>query len=549
MFAATALVLSLFAAGAPSPCADSAEVASDFWREDAWDAPSFEPCDVEDALLFAADEGSAPGERSGRPPPRRAERPSERASFALERTAGSGLVSTTRHQARRDGWSHRLEIRGEPGAAAFSRREIAWRGADWKLIGGDLVDSDLAPWPRGLPRRALPSGWRAARGTGASTRGFDPEFALAAPRLQGAAAGVSGRRWSAYALRAWNPVETGREPAWSPPWTLSHAAAGVSLDAASGTGAARNGTLGDVSLFLSETRLARGDSDSLPERLAAVRLASPEGDWALLAALLETRAADPAWAVGVEGRHRFPAPRAVRGSGRVDFLLRQRGATWTSAWDPAVPKVSGGSGDAKSAGGPWGAGEYRLASATRFSEDLALTAEHRRAWNPGARTGRSAWRGGIARRLDAFRIEGGGIWRATRAASGNVSLHRALEVEGTVLENPGWRARAWRAWNAEGPTNTGLFVGMEPDLGAARLRMGGDLRIARVGGRDRFEGTASGGLAWAFARGWSLEADALLPWDDAREARWRAVVRFGGAAGEAAAASAEESTEDAFEAD
>jgi hypothetical protein len=475
-----------------APCADSTASAPGFWHEATLGPAPLEPCDVEEYLLFPPEE----------PPSTRA---AERASFSLEHSAGRGLAATTRHQARRGGWSHRLEIRDEAGGEAarkgLSRRELAWSGGGWTIAGGDLSDADLPAWPRGLPRRALPSGWQAARAADLFPYG-------APPRLQGLAAGVTQASWSAHAVRAWNPVESGREPAWSRPWILSHSAAAVARTSSQ----ARPWT---TALHVSETRVARGDADSLSERMAAARVTSPGERWAALAALLETRDAPaPAWALGFDGSHRFPAGRRIS---RVEGSVRQRGAGWISAWDPAVPKNS------RPAPGIWGAGEYRLASTLDLAEALTLKAENWSSWNPAARAGRKGLRASFTRRLEDFRLRLDAVRRESRAASGSVSLHRAIELEGASEENPRWRARAWRSWNAGGPVATGLFVGAEPVLDALRARAGCALEVDRA---DRLEGTATGGFTWSFARGWNLDAGAALPWGGAEGARWRATLNF-----------------------
>jgi len=334
-------------------------------------------------------------------------------------------------------------------------------------------------------------------------------------------------RWSAYGLRAWNPVESGREPPWSKAWTLSHSVAGLSMAASpSGkAGEAQEGLPWRAALHLSETRIARGDADSLSERMAAARLASPEEDLAVFAAVLETSAgtqaksrADPAWALGLDARRLFAAG-AGAGAGEIEgeASLRQRGAAWLSAWDPAVPK------DPEEASGPWGAGEYRLAATWRLEEALSMRAENWRSWNPAETAWRKGSRARIERQLEEFHFDLEGTWRASRAASGSVSVYRALEAEGSTVENPRWRARASRAWNAKGPLATGLFLGLEPVWSVWRAHAGCRVETDR---EDRLKGAASGGFIWKFARGWNLDAGGTLPWGRAEETRWRATLNF-----------------------
>src|SRR5690606_33588460 len=135
----------------------------------------------------------------------------------------------------------------------------AGKRTGWTIAAGDLVRDDMPVWPRGLPRRPLPAGWSAARGTPEKPQDF------AAPLPQGVGAALivppardDGERdarergLAAYALRAWNPVDAGGAPPWRAAWNLRHAAAGaeVSLPWTAG-------------LHVAETRVARGADEAL----------------------------------------------------------------------------------------------------------------------------------------------------------------------------------------------------------------------------------------------------------------------------------------------
>jgi len=79
-------------------------------------------------------------------------------------------------------------------------------------------------------------------------------------------------------------------------------------------------------------------------------------------------------------------------------------------------------------------------------------------------------RGAIAWRRDDARLELSGTRRASRAASGSVSLYRYAKAETRLESGWRWRAAAWRAWNDDGLLRTGLFLGAEPGRGSWRAR-------------------------------------------------------------------------------
>jgi hypothetical protein len=395
------------------------------------------------------------------------------------------------------------------------------------LLAGDLTDTALPQWPRSLPRRTLPAGWKAARGTPESPQ----TFTSALP--QGFAAGILAPGWKAYALRSWNPVETGREPPWHEPWNLRHFAAGTSVSLP-----------WIATLHASETRVSRDDgaggADSLSERLFAAGLASPGGGVDLIAARAESdRAGKSGWLLGTDLRRRF----ASAGNAMLEFTARQRDDGWASAWDPAWSAAA----DAKDTSDrDWGAGEARFAGRVPFTEKSAespgsarrkrsreigfVRAETWRAWNPAAGTERQGVRGALGWRSEDARFELSGTHRTTRAASGSVSLYRYLEAE-TRLENfPRWRVSAWRAWNHDGALRAGGFIGAEPAWGSLRLQSGLRLEADQRNIADGLEGIASLGLRWRPGSGWNLDMAGGLPcWPawDAGAARWRVGVTMG----------------------
>lgn len=475
------------------PCADSALHATDrdFWADASWEEAGGDVCDPEESLLFS----SPPGE-DGTPEGR-----SNRASFSVARSAGGGARSTLRQQARAEGWNHRVEVRED----TLTRRRLGWKGEGWRWTAGDLDDPDFPIWPEGLPRRALPRGWRRAARPG------DAGYALSSPYPQGLAAGVFRPRWRAWTARAWNPVETGTEPPWSPAWNLRHASTGVSVTLPR----AHPWTLSGQ---FTETRITRANADSVVEQQWAAGMASPREDLKVVGALSErARGENPGWALAAKWHHRFGSAVAV------DFTARQRNAAWASSWDPAVTGPGPDSGDAG-----WGAGELRLAARVP-RERAVFVAETWRAWNPAAGTEREGTRGRVTWSGESARVGLTGTRRSARAASGSVSLYRYLEAETRLEENPGFRVAAFRAWNARGPTRTGLYAGVEPAWSALRASAG--LRV-EADADDRIGAQASLGARWTFARGWNLDAAASAPcyprWEtDA--ARWRMTVNYAAA--------------------
>ncbi len=506
------------------PCADSSTWNGGEWGDIDWHPRDFggtldvEDCDPEVAGLFSAERASEQrGEtrRDTAPVPRR--RDSQRASLSVSGGREGSMESILRHSAARDGWDHRAEMRDD----APGRWRLGYSGDGWRIVAGEMTDTALPAWPRALPRRSLPVGWRAARGTET-----DP-LPLSAPVPQGIALGTLRAGWKAYALRAWNPVETGREPPWNEPWDLRHAAAGTAFDVGDGGGAPP----WTASLHLSETRIGRNGRDTLSERLLAAGLSSRAQGVDLAAALSESDAAGSGgWFAAAHLRHRFDI------GAEASLLVRQRGAGWVSAWDPAIAKdaAHGLASDSDEAGedGEAGAGEARVSGRLPFRENGSrreaafVRGEAWRAWNPPAGTWRQGARATLGRRLDDARLELSATHRASRAASGSVSLYRFVRAEAELESFPRPRAEAWRAWNGDGILRTGLLLGMEPRGRAWRVSPA--LRLESDAAGD-IEGLALLETRLRLAPGWNLEASGALPCLplDAGAARWRLSVTGG----------------------
>ena len=500
-----------------SPCVDSLLVEAGAENVGGFDGgpglfggtDAVEDCDPEEASLFTADRA--------RENPRRRE--SARAAFTASRTPASEMHTVTRHAAARDGWEDRLELHDD----APARWRLGYAGTGWRVVAGEMTDTALPAWPRALPRRALPAGWAAAHDTRK-----DPSFLSAPlpspPLPQGIGAGVVQDRWKAYAMSTWNPVETGAEPPWSKAWNLRHTALGMSVSLP-----------WLASLHLSETRVARAGSDTLSERLIAVGLASPRNaggngvggiaDIDLAAALWEseTRESDVGWFLAAAFRRGFA------NGGEANLTLRQRGAAWASAWDPAIAgkDAYGLAEDTTDAtlGLRSGAGEVRASGRIPFRENGSARGEAWSVWNPRTGTNRRGMRGALGRRMGDARLELSGTQRLSRAASGTSSVYRLVRADARIESFPRWRVTAWRAWNGGGPLRTGLFVGAEPEWRGLRLAPGYRLEEAS----DGFEGLATLG-ARIHRAGLDIEISAALPCapaPDAGTANWRLTLSTG----------------------
>jgi hypothetical protein len=483
------------------PCIDTLleEAGGEDWGlRDFRDPAAVEDCDPDEASLFGGDRA--------RENPRRRE--SSRASFSVSGSPHEGARTIARHAAARNGWDDLVELRDdEPG-----RWRLGYSGEGWRVAAGEMTDTALPPWPRGLPHRALPAGWRAAQGTGESPR------PLSAPVPQGVAVGALHARWKAWALRAWNPVETGEEPPWSEAWNLRYSAAGASVSLP-----------WTASLHLADTRIARDGVDTLSERLVAAGLSSPGRGIEVDAALSESGARRGAGGfLAAALRHAFE-----RG-GEAALTLRQRSGDWTSAWDPAVAEdavYAADDSDAPEEENP-GAGEIRISGRMPFREEGArresgfARGEAWSAWNPDVGTSRRGARLALGRRAGEARLEVSGTHRVSRAASGSLSTYRLAQADAEIEGFPRWRASAWRAWNGDGPLRTGMFVGAEPAWRTVRVAPGFRLE---TNARGRFEGLASLDARMRLG-GWNLEASAALPCapaPDAGATRWRLRVATG----------------------
>jgi len=527
---------------ARAPCPDSTGVRdqeeSGFRARDGmasgWFAESgtggYEECDPDEDALFGPSTQTPDGlgsDGSGEgPAPAKA-----RATFTVTGAPGLAPRRVLSHRATAAGWSHDVTLRDD----TLSRRRFTWSRADASSQGdeapalrvsvGDLTDTALRIWPRGLPRRALPAGWSAATGTPERPQAFR------APVPQGAAAGVARDGWSAWTTQAWNPVTTRQEPPWVPARTLRHASLGVTmpLQARAADPDARAGAL---TLSAAQTRITRANvpaPDSLPSFEAAGDRALSERTLAAEVGLPASRTADDArrgrltvaWnerdaedgtresrggMAALELTRRFTVPplrpsSTTRAAGedeampsRVDgrrgyvvtlaLTARQRTAGWASSWDPAVPAASA-EGEGANA---WGAGEARLAAQWKSlrgrggirgtpagfarEENLPLlagtpvpdraTAEFARVWNPANGTERTTWRGGTGWTLDRALLDLTATRRVSRSAGGTRGLHHFARAEVGRTDFPRARLAAWRAWDAGGPTRAGLFAGAAP---------------------------------------------------------------------------------------
>jgi hypothetical protein len=391
---------------------------------------------------------------------------------------------------------------------------LAYSGDGWRVATGEMTDTALPAWPRGLPRRALPIGWKSAHGTEESPR------MLSAPVPQGVAVGALHTRWKAWALRAWNPVQSGEEPPWNKAWDLRYSAAGVSVSLP-----------WTASLHVADTRIARDGVDTLSERLFAAGLASPGRGAEIGAALSESDARR-----GAGGFLAAALRREFEGGSTVALTLRQRSGGWASAWDPAISEDEAytapeGEEDERGEFAP-GAGEIRASGRMPFREEGVkresgfARGEAWSAWNPGAGTNRRGARLALGHRAGDARLEISGTHRVSRAASGSVSVYRLAQADVEIESFPRWRTSAWRAWNGEGPLRTGIFVGAAPAWKALRLTPGFRLE---ANARGRFESLASVDARVHLGE-WSLEASAALPCGPAPDVgagHWRLTMTTG----------------------
>lgn len=485
-----------------------------------------------------------------------------------------------RQSGREGGFSHAVEVRND----TLARKRLVWdqraarhdnaeRGTrGWRLAAGDMSDTALRLWPRALPRRTLPAGWRAARGTSA-----EPLLA-SAPVPHGFAAGVFGNDFGAYALRATNPVTRTGETPWARPFVLRHDAAGAHLALAGTANDATDDAASRpwrLSLHASHTRIARGGfpaSPSLPaygdttmdsaspvfpvtgdagralsERVFAAEVTSPRRGLELVAALADNDRADHARAAASKrgvllGADMYTAvthPRAGRAD--LDFTMRGRSAGWASAWDPALTAAqldkrfgaddAGGTEDF-AARHAWGAHEARAAlewtSPARAPGGHPESArlETWRTGNPEAATTRSGARVDVRWRLEDARLALTALRRVRVSRTARTIAH-AVRADGAQTRFPRARILAWRAWNADGSRDAGLKLGVEPDW-SLTTRAGDKLTITvdpelggewtegkpRADGRDpaqSVEAVAGLSVRVRARSGWSVETTAEAP--------------------------------------
>lgn len=447
--------------GPEADCVDTGLEGDDDSAETTWSALEDRPeCDPDAPPLFRAHEEHADI-------PYRT-----RTAFTLRQAPGGARRTVLRQNARYGDWSHRLEFRGD----TLARRRIGYArtdpdGTTWSALAGDLTDPALAPWPRGLPRRTLPAGWKPVPHAGRDPGADAGTHPLSAAQPQGVAAGAERDGWSAYALRGWNPVTHGREPPWHAPWILRHVAAGAAV---------RPGSSWTLAAFASETRVGRDTRDTLSERLASATVETPAG-LALTLARAETGHGghgSRGWMLAADLRRQRRAPGQLFDRARLDVTVRQRDGGFASAWDPAWSAAIADTARER----PYGAGEARVAVRIPWLEprpdrrhavprERGFTrVEGWRAWHPATGAERAGERVAAGWRFDPraeddaapLWLEGSLMQRRARAASGRGTWRREAAFEARTEDFPGWRAGAWRAWDGDGPHREGVAFGVRP---------------------------------------------------------------------------------------
>jgi hypothetical protein len=238
-----------------------------------------------------------------------------------------------------------------------------------------------------------------------------------------------------------------------------------------------------------------------------------------------------------------------------DGTARQRSAGWYSAWDPATPVVSredlstmtfdnemsdaqslwGGAGEVL-ASGRWARGEayQREDEARSMCPDRGSTTLWR-AWNPRAGTARQGVRAGMGWTHNDMRIDLSATHRTSTAATGAVSLYRFARADAHLANFPHAHVATWRAWNAEGPTRSGIFVGAAPRWTLNAWVFGGpapSLTLEpgvhlEVDARNALTARASAGIDLQRGKDWRLKAEAHLPWPESASVTWRVWVSVG----------------------
>ena len=419
-----------------------------------------------------------------------------RASLSMTQTPGSSMKSTIRHRAESKGWSHRIELRED----SLTRRQLGWRGNGWHFLAGDMSDTTMPLLPLWLPRRSLPNGWKAAS---------EPDALFPATSIpQGVGAGVTSGKLQAYAVSAWDPVQTGNVPPWEKPWELHHIAAGAAISLP-----------WIASLNISETRVSRSGQDSTADELIALGLASPHKLIELDGAWSSTRQ-NPSGglALGAKMNQTFA------NSSRLEITLRQRNSDWTSSWDPTYSSASTKDSSA------WGAGEA-IASLTlpfRIHDGKALAkSEAWMAWNPKASTRKEGMRSDVEWHRKDVHVELRGLYRQWITATGYQGFHDFLSLETGLGRFPEWRTGVYRMWD-KNSTRQGMSFAVDMHLTDLHLRPGVQLESNK---NQELSGVASLWLHWKLSGGWTFAANGAAPCGSnlaLNQMRWQAALNYAG---------------------
>jgi hypothetical protein len=313
-----------------------------------------------------------------------------------------------------------------------------------------------------------------------------------------------------------------------------------------------------IALHASQTQISRhtvdlikeaGSEDALSEQLFSTEISSRRHGAGMVVAWSQNQ-----WPTTRGALWGLDLTRRVE-TFTLEVTARQRSAGWYSAWDPATPVVSredlgtmtfdDGMGDALPVWG--GAGEVRASGRWARREAYQIEGEAQswrpdrglatlwRAWNPRVGTARHGMRAGMGWTHDDFRIALSATHRTSTAATGAVSLYRFARADARLSTFPQAHMATWRAWNAEGPTRTGIFLGAAPRWTLNAWGFGGPAPSVtlepgvhlEVDARDALTARASGGLELQRGRDWRLRAEAHLPWPESGSVTWRVTVSVG----------------------